>query len=133
MLNPTAGGIVTIPITITSASVGATYLTTTYASLPWARRQVPTLVAPVLIDVSISEGETLAFAIENRNSVAVNCYVEIFDDTGAEVFSGECKISANGVYAYGVDLTSSYYTPYEINLEFTASGYTGSNSVDYVS
>ena len=94
--------------------------------------ELPTLVAPVITDVGISEGVTLEFAIKNNNSVAVNCYVEIFDDADTEVFSGECKISANGTYAYGVDLTSSYDEPYEIYLEFTASGYIGNNSVNYV-
>ena len=107
---------------------GATLLKTTYVSVAWTKVSTPTLVAPVYDYAALSQ-EMIDVAVKNYNSVAVTCYFSVYDNSGAEVYSGSITIGANAGGWFSAQTNSSHISPFEILAHFEADGYNDSEEI----
>lgn len=85
---------------------------------------VSRLKTPVITDAVISdEGGAVEMTIRNDNSVDVNVYISIHDNTGVELYSGYESLAANTSEWFGISINSSHVRPLELVVHFEAEGY----------
>lgn len=91
------------------------------------------LATPVISDAVLSSSECIAeIGVKNNNSVSVTCYVSLFDDSVAELYTNYVTIPANAATLMGMDYASTAILPLECYVYFEASGYEDSYETSVV-